>query len=59
MYIPDDPYMLLSFINMKLRDEDYENLSDLCDSLGCVEEDVIKKLSEAGFEYQPLQKQFR
>ena len=30
--IPNDPMMLLSYINTKLRDE-YKNLSELCDDL--------------------------
>jgi hypothetical protein len=32
MNIPKDPYMLLSFINTKLRDE-YSSLDDLCHSM--------------------------
>ena len=32
MPIPKDPIMLLSFVNMKLRDE-FSNLDDLCQSL--------------------------
>ena len=32
MTIPKDPYILLSFINTKLRDE-YPGIEDLCKSL--------------------------
>ena len=32
MQIPKDPFILLSYINTKLRDE-YSSLEDLCDSL--------------------------
>jgi hypothetical protein len=32
MNIPKDPFILLSFINTKLRDE-YHNLDDLCKGL--------------------------
>ena len=59
MTIPEDPYMLLSFINMKLRDGDYDSLSDLCNSLGLDENEILQKLKEAGFEYVPSVKQFR
>ena len=59
MTIPEDPFMLLSFINMKLRDGDYENLSQLCNSLGCEEAEVIKNLNDAGFEYNKEINQFR
>lgn len=59
MSIPQDPFMLLSFVNMKLRDGDYEDLSDLCHSLGCSEEEIKQKLKDAGFEYNETQRQFR
>lgn len=59
MKIPEDPFMLLSFVNMKLRDGDYENLSDLCESLGCDEQEITKKLKDSGFEYIEAIKQFR
>ena len=32
MKLPEDPVMLLSFVNMKLRDQ-YASLDDLCDDL--------------------------
>lgn len=57
--LPQDPFMLLSFINMKLRDGEYENLSDLCSSLGCDEKEIVSKLKEAGFEYIESIRQFR
>lgn len=59
MAIPEDPFMLLSFINMKLRDGDYDSLEDLCSSLDINEAQVVNKLKEAGFEYVPEIKQFR
>ena len=59
MAIPEDPYMLLSFINMKLRDGDYDSLSDLCSTLNCDVNDITNKLNEAGFEYVESVKQFR
>lgn len=59
MAIPQDPFMLLSFINMKLRDGDYEDLESLCESLGCDKSEIISKLGEAGFAYNSNIKQFR
>ena len=59
MKIPEDPYMLLSFINMKLRDSDNGNLSELCKILGCEENEIKKKLNDAGFEYIEEINQFR
>lgn len=48
--LPSDPYMLLSVVNMKLRDS-YSSLSDLCDDLGIDAADIEKPLAQAGFTY--------
>lgn len=40
MNIPKDPVMLLSFLNLKLRDE-YRSLDDLCKSL-CIDKELEK-----------------
>lgn len=56
--LPDDPFMLLGIINMKLRDE-YSDLGDLCASMDIDKDEVIKTLSDAGFVYMPEQNQFR
>ncbi len=50
MELPENPTMLLSFVNMKLRDF-YPSLDALCDDLDICKEDLIRKLNEAGFEY--------
>lgn len=50
MELPNDPMMLLSVINMKLRDE-YSNLDALCDDLDLDKAALLHKLSQAGFEY--------
>ncbi len=49
-YFPKDPAMLMSWINLKLRDF-YGNLDDLCDDLEIDKEDVISILEQAGYEY--------
>lgn len=56
--IPSDPYILLSYINTKLRDE-YDNLDDLCSSLDIDRISLEKRLSDAGFEYDSAVNQFR
>ena len=47
---PKDPMMLLSWVNMKLRDF-YPSLENMCEDLEINAEDITKKLTEAGFEY--------
>ena len=42
--------MLLSFLNMKLRDE-YENLAALCDDLECSKEEILAKMRALGYGY--------
>lgn len=50
MYIPTDATMLLSIINMKLRDE-YGSLQSLCDDLELSQEEIEEKLSTIGYCY--------
>ena len=55
--IPSDPMMLLSFLNMKLRDF-YSNLDELCNALDLDKEEIVKKMADAGFEYNETQNKF-
>ena len=48
--IPKDPVMLLSFINMKLRDF-YPSLDELCADLNLNVNEVSEKLASASFNY--------
>lgn len=50
MKLPNDPVMLLSAVNMKLRDQ-YDSLDALCDDFHISLEDIEKKLAEIGYEY--------
>ena len=50
MNIPNDPVILLSYINTKLRDE-YPSLDDLCKSLGLSPADIEAKLAKIGYSY--------
>ncbi|MDO4462627.1 MAG: DUF4250 domain-containing protein [Bacteroidia bacterium] len=56
--IPQNPEMLLSFINMKLRDE-FENFEELCNVLDIDAEEISQKLHDAGYEYIPEVNQFK
>lgn len=58
MNIPNDPFMLLSFINLKLRDN-YNSLEELCEDLDIDRGELLSKLSSAGFIYVEDIKQFR
>lgn len=57
MDLPNDPMMLLSVVNMKLRDY-YESLDALCDDMNLDKDDLIAKLRTAGFEYNREQNKF-
>lgn len=48
--LPQDSFMLFSFINMKLRDQ-YSSLDELCDDLNINRLDLENKLKDAGFSY--------
>lgn len=58
MNIPQDPFMLLSMVNMKLRDE-YPSLEEFCKSNDLDEAAIKSTLLTAGFEYLPEINQFR
>lgn len=55
--LPHDPMMLLSLVNMKLRDE-YNSLDDFCSSTGTDRENLEKELAAAGFEYSAENNKF-
>ncbi|MBE5942288.1 MAG: DUF4250 domain-containing protein [Lachnospiraceae bacterium] len=48
--IPNDPMILLSYINTKLRDN-YDSLSALCDDLELNDDDIISKLASIDYAY--------
>ena len=43
--IPNDPVMLLSFVNMKLRDK-YASLEAMCEDLDILSTEIIEKLDK-------------
>ena len=50
MKLPNDPMILLSYINPQLRDF-YPNLEDLCKSLGVEQQGIIDKLGMIDYKY--------
>lgn len=56
--LPQDPNILLSYINTKLRDE-YDGLNALCDGLDVVPGTLTEKLAAAGYVYDAASNQFK
>lgn len=52
-----DPYMLLSIINLKLRDY-YGNIDSMCDDLGFEKDIIGQRLKECGYIYNKDTNQF-
>lgn len=55
--LPKDPFILLSFINMKLRDE-YSSLDELCTALDIDRNHLEEILKNAGFSYDDKNNHF-
>lgn len=58
MYLPKDPEILYSMINMKLRDT-YDSLDGLCDDADVDREEIESILNGAGYYYNPDTNSFR
>ena len=56
--IPNDPVILLSYINTKLRDE-YPDVEELYKSLQISKEDTERKLSSIGYTYSKETNQYK
>ena len=57
MTIPNDPVMLVSFLNLKLRDN-YASFDTLCEDLQLNKEEIEKKLDTIDYHYKPEHNQF-
>jgi len=55
--IPKDPVMLLSFINLKLRDF-YDSLEVLCEDMELDREELISSLEAIDYHYDREKNQF-
>ena len=56
--LPNDPIILLSYLNTQLRDR-YDSLAALCEDLDADEDALKEKLAAAGFAYDSERNQFR
>lgn len=57
MELPNDPMMLFSVVNMKLRDC-YASLDELCEDMNVDKEKLVTQLKAAGFEYSKENNKF-
>lgn len=48
--LPQDPFMLFSYVNTQLRDV-YSSLDEFCKAVDVDRDWLEKKLNDAGFEY--------
>ena len=55
--LPKDPMMLMSVINMKLRDF-YPSIEDLCEDMDIDRHDLESILNKTGFEYSKEQNRY-
>ncbi len=55
--LPNDPMMLLSVINMKLRDF-YSDLDALCDDMDVSKDEIIAKLATIDYAYDASTNRF-
>lgn len=58
MPLPNDANMLLSYVNLKLRDF-YPDLDAMCDDLDENREEIEEKLKKIGYVYDSDRNQFR
>lgn len=58
MSLPNDPVILLSYINTLLRDK-YPSFEELCKSLCTSADDISSKLKGIGYIYDPNSNSFR
>lgn len=58
-YLPQDPAILVSSINMLLRDEEFDTLESLCYSFNREPEEIKQYLSDYGYVYSLSHRQFR
>ena len=55
--LPQDPIILLSYVNTKLRDE-YSTLDELCAALDAGKEELVRKLGAVGYAYDEEKNRF-
>ncbi|MBO7418696.1 MAG: DUF4250 domain-containing protein [Bacteroidaceae bacterium] len=58
-YLPNDPMMLVSSVNMLLRDDEFDSFESLCSYFDKDVEELKKQLLDNGFVFNEEQRQFR
>lgn len=58
MALPGDPVMLLSVVNLKLRNY-YPSLEALCEDMDADKDVLCQQLASIGYHYDPAQNQFK
>ncbi len=58
-FLPKDPAILVSSVNMLLRDEEFDSLESLCYNFNEDIERIKAYLHDAGYVYSEEQRQFR
>ena len=58
MSLPKDPFMLLSFLNTKLRD-DYESFDEFCEENDEIKGEIEEKLKSIGYCYDSNTNSFK
>ena len=58
-YLPKDPAILVSSVNMLLRDEEFDTLESLCYAFNREPQEIMQNLHGHGFVWSEAQKQFR
>ena len=52
--LPQDPVMLMSFVNQKLRDN-YPSLDKMCEDMDVDKDELLNRLKSGGYEYNEQQ----
>lgn len=55
--LPQDPAILLSYVNTKLRDQ-YASLDALCDDLDADRVEIVRRLGAVGYAYDQEKNRF-
>jgi hypothetical protein len=55
--LPNDPVMMLSFVNLKLRDF-YSSLDALCEDMDVDKNLIVDKLAQIDYHYDSVQNKF-
>ena len=58
MNLPNDPFMLFSIINMKLRDENL-TLNEFCEEYDVDKSSIVNALQDIGFTYDENFRRFK